>query len=86
MRARAARLSAPLLHASARRRANERSRYRLIAVSPCTSNTATVQTISDWPNTGRRHNLPVFIAMFFIVIFIKLNILIKFVYVHNGAL
>ena len=28
----------------------------------------TVQTISDWPNTGRRHNLPVFIAMFLIVI------------------
>ena len=30
-----------------------------------------LQTISDWPNTGRRHNLPVFIAMFFIVILIK---------------
>ena len=64
MWARAARQSAPLLNASARRRATERSRHRLIAVPPCTSNKATVQIISDWSNTGRRNNLPVFFAIF----------------------
>ena len=67
-----ARPSAPLLNASARRRANERSRHKLIAVSPFTSNMATVQTITDWPNTWRHHYLPVFIAMFLIIILINL--------------
>ena len=48
MWARAERPSAPFLNASARRRANERyPKHRLIAVSPCTSNMATVQTIFD---------------------------------------
>ena len=35
-----------------------------------------VQTIFVWPNTGRGHNLPVFIAMFLSAILIKLNVVI----------
>ena len=33
-----------------------------------------VERTSDWPNIGRRHNLSMFIAMFLIVILIKLNV------------
>lgn len=42
---------------------------------PCIFNMATVQTISDWLNTGHRYFLLLFIAMFFIVVLIKITAL-----------
>ena len=50
-------------------------------MSPCIFNMVSVQTISDWPNTGRRHNLSVFIAMFFVCLFVCLFVCFCFVFV-----
>ena len=70
--ARAARQSAALLNASGQG-GKERSQPRLIGASPCTSNMAMYKQFLICLILGAAiiHNLPVFIAMFLIVIFIK---------------